>query len=209
VGRDELRLPLPELSIVLTHRQGVDPLDVRGPGQCLAMMCLGDLSLKIYPKSRYPGATPDMVFKMDDEPEQAIGGETVIDSEPLASAPEDKALANAKSPRKRQKLHSAEAREDKGVDPPAPQKPARVATRGGSRKLPPPFVVKMVHGDILFLSGDDFHVRSFVSLSRAGINFASVFYCTHRNEYAYVSFPFYFRRLTEFLVLVAYGWSSP
>ncbi|KAJ6496769.1 hypothetical protein DFH09DRAFT_341098 [Mycena vulgaris] len=156
-------------------RRGGDLLEVRGPGKSVAIMCLGhDLVLKIYPKSLSPDSNI-LLLKIEDEPEQDLSTPDAILS---ASPPEEKPSKDGKSPRKRRKLNSAQnvnsGATDAVVVPSAATSSAKNPARGndgissrGRRKLPPPFVVTLLHGDTLFLSGDDFHysiVRSGTSI---------------------------------------------
>lgn len=133
------------------------------------MMCLGhELALKIYPKSGCSGSNTStmmdfMHLKTDsEEAEQAVAA---ILPEPLASTPSEAVIS---SPRKRGRKPKPKLETGQDVnseiadcvvlDSSVAPSPTIKLTRGSGKKSPSPFVVTLVHGDILFLSGDNFEV---------------------------------------------------
>ncbi|KAJ6485825.1 hypothetical protein C8R45DRAFT_998054 [Mycena sanguinolenta] len=149
-------------------------------GNCAAMMCLGhELKLKIFPKSQ-ANSTLAIVKKEDGAVEEGMG------SKGSNSKVEQKLSEDAEKPVKGRKLEAgaksvlksttmvAEIRPErlyrspgdnskdqksKVLDEaspqvlPAPSAPAQKVTR---RTKPQPLITTLVHGDILFLSGDEY-----------------------------------------------------
>ncbi|KAJ7493424.1 hypothetical protein B0H11DRAFT_962700 [Mycena galericulata] len=126
-------------------------LDIRQSGRCAAMMCLGhDLALKIYPKIGFSGSnlgtmSAGMLLKTE-----AV--DAILPSEPPTSS-------QGEGPSAGSGLTDFVVADTSALSSPT--------KKTGSRKLPAPFVVTLVHGDILFLDGDNFDysiVRSGTSI---------------------------------------------